>query len=383
MKIAKIKNKKIMKTVLYGGVCFALGYGTCVWVSPDYSAMMRPNEVPYVSVQELSYKDMSEKTKFIAQAEAVESVDIIPQINGYLDEVRFQDGSYVKEGDVLFVIEQKKFKANVDAAAADLDKAKSDLVQLESDYKRKKQLYAEKYISASELEVAENKFTQANAAIRQAQANLELAEINLGYTEIKAPISGFIGKSLITKGNYVHPSIPSLARIVKTDPIRIAFSVSDKERLTFLQNLKDKRNNISFEIAYPTGETEPIEIDQIFTGNEINPDTATIPIYIDYKNPHKKLLPGTFVDVLVVVGQQDKVLTVPLTALAQDSNGTYVIVIDNDNKAEQRYVETGEISGVYQEVKSGLNENDRVVVQGLQKVSAGMTVHPVIVNGGE
>lgn len=378
MKILKFKKKSLLRKVVYAVLFMALGYYLRALTTPDYAAMMQRSGDPFVTVQELSEKDLTDKQKFIAEVEAVNSVDLVPQVSGYLEKVLFEDGSFVQAGDVLFVIEQDKFQAALQAAQADLEKAKADLIQIESDYKRQVQLYKDKVTSKATLEAAENRYAQAQSNIKQAQANLKTAQINMDYTEIKAPISGYIGKALVSKGNAVGPSVPSMARIVQTDPIRIAFSVSDKERIAFLNSLDDPKSDIHFEIVYPTGETQKADISALFADNEVNPETATVLVYLDLKNENKALIPGNYVDILVSRGQPHKSLVVPLTALAQDINGTYALVVNDDRIVEQKYVTLGKTSGAYREVLDGLNEKDKVIVQGLQKVQAGAKVKPIV-----
>lgn len=378
MKLPKIKNKKIIKRTLTWGGFFLLGFMTHVYLNPAPSGAFPKAGVPSVSVQNPKRQDLTEKKKFIAEVESINSVNIVPQVAGYLEEVRFNDGSFVQEGDILFVIEQTKFKANVEAAEANLEKAKSDLVQISSDYNRQLQLYKEKITPKAELEVAENRLNQAKSTIKQAEANLTLAQINLDYTEIKAPISGYIGKVLVTKGNYVSPSVQSLARIVQTDPIRIAFSVSDKERLTFLKDIHGE-NDTRFEIVHPNGETVEIEAENFFTNNEINPDTATLPVYLDHKNQDNTLIPGNYVDILVSAGKGEKSLVIPEVAIVRDINGAYVMTVDSENKVHQNYIELGKNSGNLREVLKGLTDDDTVIVQGLQKVQDGATVNPILV----
>ena len=379
MKSMKLKTKRIIMQSLIAAGLVGLGFYLHMALTPNRGGMGWSAGEISVSVQGLERLDLRDKKKFIASVEAINSVDIVPQVSGYLEEVRFQDGAYVNEGDTLFVIEQSKFKANVDAAEADLEKAKSDLVQVSSDYQRQAQLYKEKITPKAELEVAENRLNQAQSSVKQAEANLTLAQINLGYTEIKAPISGYIGKVLVTKGNYVSPSISSLARIVQTDPIRIAFSVSDKERLTFLKNVHGDQTDTHCEVVYPNGETIEVRAENFFADNEINPDTATLPVYLDYKNPNNTLIPGNYVDILVSVGAREPSLVVPLVAVAQDINGAYVMTVDENNVVQQKYIELGRVSGNMQEVKSGLTDMDKVIVQGLQKVKPSMAVKPILV----
>lgn len=379
MKLTKIKKSKILRQII-GIICiFMAGFCLNAFLNKNRTNGWTGTGEIAVSVQQLQHQDLTDKKKFIASVEAIKSVDIVPQVSGYIQEVKFKDGAFVNKDDVLFVIEQTKFIANVKAAEADLEKANSDFVQVSSHYRREKQLFNDKLIAKAELEIAENKLNQAQASIKQAEANLTLAQINLGYTEIKAPISGFIGKALVTEGNYVHPSVPSLARIVQTDPIRIAFSVSDKDRLTFLEDVHKKNTDTHFEIVHPNNEIVEITAEHFFTDNQINPETVTLPVYLDYSNPHNTLIPGNYVDVLVSHGKRQKSLVVPLIALSQDINGSYVMTVDHDNKVKQVYVELGKQVGNVQEVLSGLQDSEKIIVQGLQKVQNGMTVKPILV----
>ena len=379
MKFIKIKNKKVVLRVLgYVGL-FGAGFLLHWCLTPKMGGMAMQRGIPSVSVQQPTHQDLTDKKKFIALVEAINSVDITPQVSGYLEEVRFKDGAFVNEGDVLFVIEQSKFKANVAAAEANLEKAKSDLIQVTNDHKRQEELYKEKITPKAELEIAENKLNQARSSVKQAEANLLLAQINLDYTEIKAPISGYVGKVLVTKGNYVSPSVPSLARIVQTDPIRIAFSVSDKDRLTFLKDVHGDKKNTRFEVVHPGGKTVEVQAENFFADNQINAETATLPVYLDYRNHDNALIPGNYVDILMSIGAADKSLVVPQSALSRDINGAYVMTVDENNTVHQKYVEAGRTLGSIQEITNGLTDTDTVIIQGIQKVQDGMTVNPILV----
>ena len=379
MKAMKIQTKKLLHQSLMAVVFFGLGFGVHKVMNPRTNGGWPMAGEVAVSVQNLATQDLTDKKKFIASVEAINSVNIVPQISGYIQEVRFKDGAFVQAGDILFVIEQSKFLANVKAAEADLEKANSDFSEIYNNYRRQEQLYKEKITPKATMEAAENKLNQAKASIKQAEANLTLAKINLDYTEIKAPISGYIGKVLVTKGNYVSPSVASLARIVQTDPIRIAFSISDKDRLAFLTDVHGQNTQTHFEIVHPNHKVVEVEADNFFADNEINAETATLPVYLDYKNPENALIPGNYVDVLIRQGDKKQSLVVPVVAVSQDINGTYVMVVGSDHVVKQTYVELGKVVGQVQEVLSGLNPSDQVIVQGLQKVQDGTKVKPILV----
>ena len=379
MKIGKVSNRKILKQTAVVLLCISAGWYLKGKLTPSSSMGFGANTEPYVLIQGLEEADISNKQSYIGHVEAIKSVNLIPQISGYVEKVLFQEGSLVQEGDILFIIEQKRYLANVELRKAELQSAKANLVRAERDFKRQSQLTKQNYASKATFDTAESAYLQAKAAVAQAEANLELAEIDLGYTEIKAPITGYIGKALVTEGNYVSSSAQNLARIVQTNPIRVAFSVSDKEYLnTKLFNQQNGESSIRSEIVLPNGQVIENHFKSRFTDNEINSDTATIAIYAEYKNDENLLVPGNYVDVKIGPKETQNVLLVPQAAVAQDEHGNYVMVV-KDNIAEQRRVTLGDTIGTKQIVKSGLTAEDKVIVQGLQKVANGTKVSAQVV----
>ncbi|MBP3546963.1 MAG: efflux RND transporter periplasmic adaptor subunit [Alphaproteobacteria bacterium] len=357
MKVKKIKNRNIFWRLGYSLLCCALGWYLHGKFTPAY-VPMNNNEIPHVLVSGLKTSDISAKKKYIAQVEAINSVDIVPQVSGYLEEILFKDGAYVNQNDNIFIIEQRRYKA-------DLKSAEAAVKQLKNEYNRIKSLHKNKYMSDRDLDVAESNLLQAEAALDQAKLNLE-------HTEIKSPISGYIGKALVTKGNLVSSSTQKLARIVQTSPIRIAFSVSDKERSAFMQKAKESKN-IGVDIVLPNGKTETASIDSLFFDNEVNATTATIPVYIDSENKDNLLVPGNYVDIYFRFGGSKEALLVPQMALSADVNGTYVMIAEN-NKIRQQYLELGDVIDDMQIVLSGLSGDEKVVIQGLQKIRNGSEV---------
>lgn len=322
--------------------------------------MAYDNTPPQVLVKGLQRRDVSHNKKYIASVEAINSVDIIPQVSGYLEEVLFDDGAFVNQGDKIFVIEQRRYQADLQAAEASVK-------ELRNNYHRIASLHKNKFAAAKELDAAES-------ALHQAEAALDLAKLNLEHSEIKAPISGFIGKALVTQGNLVSPKTPKLARIVQTQPIRVVFSVSDKEHSEFMQKMSEM-NDVWVDIAMPNGETQTIKADNLFFGNEINPETATLPVYVDLPNKDNTLVPGNYVDIYPKFVARKDALLVPQTALSEDVNGSYVMAVGNDNIIEQKYIKLGDAVDDMQVVESGLNGDEKVIVQGLQKVRTGIKVN--------
>ncbi|MBQ7908131.1 MAG: efflux RND transporter periplasmic adaptor subunit [Elusimicrobiaceae bacterium] len=310
---------------------------------------------------------------FIAKVEAINASDVTPQVSGYIDKVLFKDGSFVKEGDVLFVIDQSRYKAAVSSAEASLDKAKASLKQIESDYKRQLSLYKEKMLSKADLELAESNLASAQANVKAAQASLDLAKLDLEYTEVRSPISGYVGKALMTKGNYTNAAASRLARVIQMDPIRVVFSITDKERLSGMDQLTTQQPDI--QIALPNGETIEIPSASVFSDNEINADTATMAVYAQTNNAQSKLVPGNYVNVTVSTDKFRPAILVPQTAVAQDAIGQYVMTVNAENVVVQKYITTGDSVENKYVVLSGLEDGDKVVPVGHQKLQNGQKVN--------
>ena len=379
MKVGKVSNRRILKQTAVLLLCVGAGWYLKGKMTPSMGGMSGMNREAFVLIQGLEEADISAKQSYIGHVEAIKSVNVIPQVSGYVEKVLFQEGSYVEEGDILFIIEQKKYQATVELRKAELESAKANLVRSERDFKRQAQLSKQNYASKATFDTAESNYLQAKAAVAQAEANLDLAEIDLGYTVIKAPISGYIGKALVTEGNYVSSSAQNLARIVQTNPIRVAFSVSDKEYLTSkLLRQQNGEGSIRSEIILPNGQTIENHFKSRFTDNEINTDTATIAVYAEYKNDEGLLIPGNYVDVKIGPKEMQRNLLVPQSAVAQDEHGNYVMVV-KDGIAEERRVTLGETIGTKQVVKSGLTKDDKVIIQGLQKASNGAKVNAQLI----
>ncbi len=331
-----------------------------------------------VLTQTLHKRQVALGKTFIAKVEAINASDVTPQVSGYIDQVLFKDGSFVKEGDVLFIIDQARYKAAVTAAEAALDKALASEKQIASDYNRELSLYKEKMLSQADLEVAESNLANAKANVKAAQASLDLAKLDLAYTEVRSPISGYIGKAFLTKGNYANASASKLARVIQMDPVRVVFSITDKERLSGMDQITTSSPDIQIEL--PNGEHINIPSASVFSDNEINAQTATMAVYAQAANKDSKLIPGNYVNVTVRMDKFRPFILIPQTAVAQDSTGQYVMTVTPDNTVLQKYVTLGDMVEDKYVVVSGLEEGERIVPVGQQKLQNGQQVS---VSGGE
>ena len=378
MQIVKVQKRKIILNFVIVMLSVATGWYIKAKLTPPMSGMMgMMGGTPHVLVEAAKKVDVSPQKKYIASVEAINSVNLIPQVSGYIDKVLFQEGSLVNEGDILFIIEQDRYIANVDLAKASLASAKANLVRAERDYNRQKALSTHNYASKSTLDTAESTYLQAKASVAQAKANLDLAQIDMEHTEIKAPFTGTIGKALVTEGNFVSSNSQTLARIVQKSPVRVAFSVPDKDHHLFrdmgITNLRTK-------VIMPGNNVFDEKVNSYFINNEINTNTATLSVYLEYLNHSKELIPGNYVDVILSSVNEESAVVINPAAVMQDANGSYVFAVDDEGKVKEIRVQLDGMFENKQIVLSGLEGGEKIIVSGVQKAKDGSTVRASLVS---
>ena len=309
--------------------------------------------------------DITNSKSYVGLVEAINSVDVVAQVSGSLDKVNFTEGSFVTKDDTLFVIDKARYQANYNLAQAQLESAEANLTKTERDYERQKQLSSKNIASKATFDAAESAFLQAKAYVSQAKAQLELARIDLDYTEVKAYIDGIIGKTKVTVGNFVRASAEPLARVVQIDPIRVAFSLTDKEFLAAQAMGKQNIEEFDLNIEFASGEVLKKKMENVFANNEVNMGTATIAVYADVKNEDKKLTPGSYVRISVTTTNPRKGIMIPEKAIIQSEGNSLVFVVDENNMAKIRPVELGESFDGKQVILSGLSAGERVMIGGL------------------
>ncbi|MFA7256303.1 MAG: efflux RND transporter periplasmic adaptor subunit [Kiritimatiellales bacterium] len=316
-----------------------------------------------VVVQTVLQSNLQPADEYIAKVDPIEDVMIRSEVSGTIDSVNFTEGGMVKEGDLLFTIDRRSYQATADAAEA-------ELIRTQKLYDRMKAADA-RSISKSDLENAESDF-------RRAQAAYNLAKVSLDYTEIKAPISGRIGAVQMTKGNYVTPSSGVLARIVQIDPIRVTFSLTDREYLKFRQQELSGTGSIRVAQArLPGGTVLPNIGKKDFDDNAIDPQTGTIAVRYLFNNPDGLLVPGGYVTALLRNQDAEKGIKIPQKAQLVDQQGTYVLTVDEKNAVSTARITTGAQIGTDVTVLLGLKEGDRIIVDGVQKARPGATVQVI------
>ena len=374
MKLGKLRSKIIWKRTLLIFGCIAIGWFLKARITPQNPMVAAgANADPYVLVETITEQDITPFQSVIGHVEAINSVSLQPQVSGYLEKITFTEGSLVKEGDVLFVIEKERYQATADLRKAELDSARANLTKIEKDYHRQKSLNKQKYASEAKLDESYSSLLQAQAAIKQAEANYELAKIDLNHAEIKAPFSGRIGKAKVTEGNYVSPSTGILASVVQFNPIRINFSLTDKQITDVIQGVL-KNDSVDARIELPNGKIIRKKSVKEFMENSIDTNTATVAVYAEFENNEGVLIPGSYVNLEIDTGAPQKVLTINQAAIGQDDHGNYAMTVTKDGIVQQHRIELGEVVGKRQIVKSGLQAGDDVIIQGLQKVADGRKV---------
>lgn len=377
----KIKYPDLIFIAKRIGICvllIAVGWYLKGRLSPSGNAGMYGMGEVYILAQKAQNKDVASFNNKISYIEAINEVNLLSQVTGAVENILFEEGGLVKEGDILFEIDPSKYQAAFDLAKARLDSANANFVKAERDYNRQVKLSDQKFASKATFDMAESAYLQAKAAVEEAKANLDIATIDLDNTKVRSPISGKIGKALVTKGNYVVASQVVLAKIVQVNPVRISFSMTDKEYAT-IKKQGYKKEDLTARITLATGDVITEKVIDAFLDNSVNPTTATLSVYADVANDAAMLIPGNYVQSAISDNKPVYSVVVPQTAVNYDKDGAFVYIAkinkeksaENDlhGVAEQRRVVLGEtLNDSEQAVISGLSEGDLVVVQGNIKI---------------
>jgi membrane fusion protein, multidrug efflux system len=339
---------------------------------------------PTVSVSPVASRQVQETGEFIGRVTAINKVDIVARVAGFIEEREFTEGQQVKTGDLLFRIEQATYKAAVEQQRANLAKAKAAEVNAKLQLERGKELVRNQNISQSTVDQRAADEAAAEANVLEAQAKLDQAEINLGYTEIRSPIDGRIGLANFTVGNLVDPTSGKLATIVSQDPIYVIFQASQRDVLTYKRRITEspgQSTHVTVHIRLPNGSIYSHPGLSNFLDVQVDATTDTVAVRAQVPNPEGLLIAGGIVGVTVDRGPPRSALVVPQSAVQLDQAGRYVLVVDEAKKVELRRVTTGVEEGRDVAVTSGLKEGELVIVEGIQKVRPGQVVTANSVSG--
>jgi membrane fusion protein (multidrug efflux system) len=322
---------------------------------------------------------------FVAQAESSHQVEIVARVNGFLEKILYKEGDVVKAGQVLFLMDQKPFRAQVSAAQGEVANREAQLWTARANLDRIKPLAEQDAASKSDLDNAIGAVQSAEAALYEASARLEKAELDLGYTTIKSPVSGVSGQSQMREGAYLAPTGSSslLTYVATLDPIWINFSVSQNQMARNQLEAAEGRLILPADNAYEVaidlsdGSRYPHVGRLSFADPSFRKDTGTFLVRAELPNPQGVLRPGMFVKAYIKGAVRPDALVVPQKAVQQTANGHVVYVVGADEKAELRPVVVGEWVDSDWVINQGLKAGDRVIIEGFQRLAPGAPVKVV------
>ncbi|WJN58553.1 RND efflux system, membrane fusion protein [Pseudomonas sp. SO81] len=332
---------------------------------------------PEVVVEAAKVESLPLQFEYPARTAGFREVQVRAQVSGILQERTYQEGSQVKQGQILFRIDPRPYQAALARAKGALAQEQARYRQTERDLKRIRELQKKGFASESELDNAVSNFEQSKANIEAAKAEVQSKQIDLDYTTVEAPISGITSKETVSEGSLMvagDPNASLLTQITQLDPIYVNFAAPDREVSSVRSGLqsgslvREGGQQMSVEIKFGDGTSYPLEGKVDFTDSTIDRGTGTVSARAVVANPNLALMPGQFVRVVVKGINKPNAITVPERALSQGPNGTFVYVVDDQGLARIRPIGTAHTANGRWVVESGIDAGDKVIVEGLPKV---------------
>lgn len=338
--------------------------------------------LPVVAVQPAAQDDVEIYGEYVGRVRAQQFVEVRARVEGYLEKMLFEEGTYVKKNQVLFIINPDQYRAKVDKARAQLKKDESQEQKAKRDLERIRPLYEQNAASQLDLDNAIAAYETAKASVAMSRADLAQSELELGYTTVRSPIAGHISERNVDLGTLVGPGAKSLlATIVKSDTVLIDFS------MTALDYLKSKERNVDFSQKDENRAWQPYVTITLadntvylhkgmvdFAEPTVDPNTGTFSVRAEMPNPERAILPGQFTKVKVLLNVREKATVVPTRAISIEKGGAHIFVMRADSTVEKRFIETGPEFQNNMVVERGLNPGENVVVEGYHKLTPGMKV---------
>ena len=332
-----------------------------------------------LKVAELKKQNVDITNRYTGYITPIKSVALVPNVSGYIDEVWAEGGQTVAIGDNLVLIDQRQYKAELDAAKASIAQAKADFINAQTYYNRMKKA-GEKAISASSLDQAKAQFLASQASLNQAKANAQKAQTMFDYTVLQAPISGIIGNVNLTKGNYVAPGGEPLLSIIQFDPIRVMFAISDKEYLTEIKQNPDGKlfSGETINIKLASGDIYPLQGKFAFADNQVDKSTDSVSVFVDFENPNRQLLANSYVD--VIIGRKlNDVYLIRQNYATLNTDGAFINTIQNGKIKKTPFNIIGYLGDFYV-TDTQFAKDEYVIINKLGRIAQGTTVKLQVVN---
>lgn len=348
-----------------------------------------PPSPPEVTVMTIEPKDTPVTFEFVGSTASSQQVEVRARVNGFLDHRLYTEGSIVKQGQVMFQMDRKPFEAQLNAAAAARDEQKARLWTAQSNLNRVKPLARANAVSQKDLDDAQGQVNAAAAAVEMAKAEVETANLNLGYTSIHAPVTGASSFARIQDGAYVNEQSGPLTYVAQLDPIWVDFSISEDEMLRIRQQKKSgqlrtpEATALGVQLVLADGSVYPETGRIFFADANYSTETGTFLLRATFSNPDADLRPGQFVRVRIEGATRPDAVLIPQKAVLQGAQGHFVWIVDQEDKAQVRSVEVGSWQGDNWFITKGLARGDRVITDGLVRLSKGTPVRIETGAGGQ
>jgi len=337
-----------------------------------------------VKASQLLQRSVTDYVDFTARTMAVDMVRLRARVWGHLEKINFIEGSDVKKGDLLFVIDQRAYKATLARADADLAQSEARYTRLSRDYKRAMAMSSSKSISQEELDKIGGDLSEAAAAVKSAGAARETAKLNLEFSEIRSPIDGQISRAMVTVGNMVESGEMGgtvLTTIMSTDTMYAYFDVDDQTFLRIRKLIRASSGEppaVHLALSNEQGFPHAGKLD--FVDNQVEAGTGTVRMRGLFTNPDRELTPGLFVRIRVPLGVSHPALLVCDRGIDTDQGQKVVYVVTGDNLVEKRQVKLGGLHDGLREIETGVQPKERIVIEGIQRVRAGSSVVPEMID---
>lgn len=366
------KNIIIFLAVIIAAILIRFGFS--MFSNFMQGKAMKNRPAPSVTVQDIENQSVIRSFEAPGRVVSKYRVDVLARISGYLQKSYFKEGDYVKAGQVLFLIEPAEYSNAANVAGANVKNLTAQLTYAEKQLARAAELVKKDYIAKAQYDQLLSQRDALKAQLASAQASYNDANRNLGYTHVKSPVDGKVGIINVTVGNYVSPTSGALTTINSTNPIYVTFPIDSNDFQALSNADKANNKNRKVELLLSGGSKYSLTGVQDFQDNKVDQSTGTVTMRATFQNPNNQLIHGEFVTVKLYSNNPVDVPVAPVTAVLENQAGKYVYKLDENDLPQLTYVKTGEQNGHNWIINEGLKKGDRIITEGLQKVTPGKPI---------